>query len=116
MSTGSQRSLAVSLLILATLGGWMTAQADDPGTARITDRRPADAPPAHGLGRSIGATAESQTSILSAHPATPECDGAAAPVPAITTFLNRVMGRSRPEEVRLCAVPPDSDNRDGADK
>lgn len=94
----------------------MTAQAGDPGPALITHGRPADAPPADGAVSSRPATAEPQASTLPVRPATLECDGQAPTIPAISTFLDRVMGRSRPEEVRLCAVPPDSDGGDGADK
>ena len=109
MSAGSKLGIAVSVLILSAADIPMTVQAGDPGTALVAQSLPAGSPQTDGPVKSIRATTESQAATLSTQPAPPECDGQAPPAMAIKTFLNRVMGRERPEDVRLCAPPPDDD-------
>ncbi len=111
MIAGSKHGVAVSLLILSALGIPMRAQAGDPGTALVVQIRPADSPPSDSGIKLIRATAESRFSTPSTQSAIPECDGEARAAGSLTTFMNRVMGRKRLEDVRLCAVPPDRQSR-----
>lgn len=109
MSAGSKHGITVSLFILSALGIPMRAQAGDPGTALVVQSRSADSPQTQGDNRNMRATVESPLSKASTQPAIQECDGQAPPAGALTTFLNRVRGRTLPDNVRLCPPPPDNE-------
>ncbi|MEO8325317.1 MAG: hypothetical protein ABI618_05670 [Nitrospirota bacterium] len=110
MSAGSRGGIAVSILILFVSGIPMTTEAGDAGNSLVVETRLGDS----AMGDdSIRTTTASQAATLSTQPAPPECDGQAPPAMALSTFLNRVMGRERPEDVRLCAPPSDNDTATG---
>ena len=108
MIAGSKYGVALSLLILSALGIPMRAQAGDPGTAVVVQIRPADSPQAQN-DMSERAMAESPASSVSTQPTIPECDGQTDPTGVVTRLLNRVMGHTLPEDVRLCPPPSGGD-------
>ena len=109
MNTRLRARMVATVLILSVAGLPVTAQAGDAGTDLVVQSRPADSPQTQGDARSMRATAESSTSKASTQPAIQECDGQPSPAGALTTFLNRVRGRTLPENVRLCPPPPDNE-------
>ena len=114
MSAGFRTGIAASMLILLLISGIpMKTEAGDADRALVVQRRP----PGSSIGSDgIRTTTASQTSTPNTQPATQECDGQAPPAGALTTFLQRVVGRQRPTDVPLCAVPPDIDTAEETHK
>ena len=113
MSTRSRARMVATVLILSAASLPMTAQAVDSTTALVAQHRPAGAPQAEGGIRSMRVMAESPTSTVFTQPVTQECDGQAPPAGVLTKLLNRITGHTLPEDVRLCAPPPDDDTATG---
>lgn len=105
--------MAASVFFFSAAGLPVTAQAVDSTTALVTQHRPEGSPQADGGIKGMHTMAKSPASTVPTQPGMQECDGQAPPAGVLTTFLNRVRGRTLPEKVRLCPSPPDDDTAIG---
>lgn len=109
MRARSRGRMAASAFIFSAAGLPVPAQAVDSTTALVTQHRPAGSPQADGGIKSMHAMAKSPASTVSTQPGMKECDGQAPPAGVLTKLLNRMTGHTLPDNVRICAPPPDDD-------